>query len=40
MRFKIDENLPIELADLLRDAGFDAMTVPEQGIRIRGGSDE
>jgi hypothetical protein len=27
MRFKIDENLPIELADLLRSAGHDVMTV-------------
>ncbi|MCB9770228.1 MAG: DUF5615 family PIN-like protein [Candidatus Omnitrophica bacterium] len=32
MRFKIDENLPIELAETLRKAGFDAMTVTEQGM--------
>ena len=34
MRFKVDENLPIEIADLLRDAGFDAMTVHEQGMVV------
>lgn len=27
MKFKIDENLPVELADLLQEAGYDAMTV-------------
>jgi predicted nuclease of predicted toxin-antitoxin system len=32
MRFKVDENLPIEAAELLRQAGHDAMTVPEQGL--------
>jgi predicted nuclease of predicted toxin-antitoxin system len=32
MRFKIDENLPIEVAILLRQAGHDAMTVAEQGL--------
>ena len=37
MRFKIDENLPLELADLFSDAGYDAMTVQEQGLV---GSDE
>lgn len=30
MRFKADENLPIEVADLLRQAGHDASTVVEQ----------
>jgi predicted nuclease of predicted toxin-antitoxin system len=31
MRFKVDENLPIEVADLLQSAGFDAETaVAEQ----------
>lgn len=30
MRFKLDENLPAEAADLLRDAGYDAVTVLEQ----------
>jgi predicted nuclease of predicted toxin-antitoxin system len=32
MRFKIDENLPAELADELRAAGHDADTVPAQGL--------
>jgi predicted nuclease of predicted toxin-antitoxin system len=32
MRFKIDENLPEELAELLRDAGWDAATVVEQEL--------
>ena len=27
MKFKIDENLPVELADLLQEAGYDAVTV-------------
>lgn len=27
MQFKIDENLPIEIAELLNDAGHDAKTV-------------
>jgi predicted nuclease of predicted toxin-antitoxin system len=30
MRFKVDENLPIEMAQKLRSAGYDAMTVLEQ----------
>lgn len=30
MKFKIDENLPVDLAELLRAAGFDATTVLEQ----------
>jgi predicted nuclease of predicted toxin-antitoxin system len=30
MRFKIDENLPIEVAEALRQAGHDAATVLEQ----------
>ena len=30
LRFKIDENLPVEAADLLRDHGHDAATVLEQ----------
>jgi predicted nuclease of predicted toxin-antitoxin system len=32
MKFKIDENLPIEVADLLRQAGHDALTVGEQNM--------
>ncbi len=31
-RFKIDENLPTEVADLLRQANYDAMTVGEQAL--------
>jgi len=30
--FKIDENLPVEAAELLSGAGHDAMTVQEQGL--------
>jgi predicted nuclease of predicted toxin-antitoxin system len=30
MRFKIDENLPVEVAELLRGAGHDALTVLDQ----------
>lgn len=30
MRFKIDENLPIDVADMLRNGGHDAITVAEQ----------
>ncbi|CUU34901.1 MAG: DUF5615 family PIN-like protein [Armatimonadetes bacterium] len=32
MRFKIDENLPIELAQQLRAAGYDAETVAGEGL--------
>ena len=32
MRFKIDENLPIDVADLLRLAGHDALTVIDQSL--------
>jgi predicted nuclease of predicted toxin-antitoxin system len=32
MRFKIDENLPAEIAGDLRAAGHDADTVPDQGL--------
>lgn len=32
MKFKIDENLPVEIAVLLRDAGYDATTVVDQGL--------
>jgi predicted nuclease of predicted toxin-antitoxin system len=27
MKFKIDENLPTEFAEILQEAGYDAMTV-------------
>lgn len=32
MKFKIDENLPIEAAELLERAGYDAITVLEQNL--------
>lgn len=33
MKFKIDENLPVEAVLLLREAGHDALSVHEQGLR-------
>lgn len=38
MRFKIDENLPVEIAEILRDRKFDADTVKEENLS--GKSDE
>ncbi len=32
MAFKVDENLPVEVADLLRQAGHDAATVAEEEL--------
>ena len=32
MRFKVDENLPIEVAELLRTASHDAATVTEEAV--------
>jgi predicted nuclease of predicted toxin-antitoxin system len=32
MKFKVDENLPIEIAQLLREAGHDVYSVHEQGL--------
>lgn len=32
MKFKIDENLPVEFADLLQESGYDAMTVNQQQL--------
>lgn len=32
MRFKLDENLPSEASDRLREAGWDAMSVRDQGL--------
>lgn len=32
MKFKVDENLPIEIAGLLREEGHDARTVSEQHL--------
>lgn len=37
MKFKIDENLPVEIAELLRSAHHDAVTVIDQ--RLRGADD-
>ncbi|MBV8544496.1 MAG: DUF5615 family PIN-like protein [Acidobacteria bacterium] len=37
MRFKVDENLPEELPELLREAGWDATSVVEEDL---GGSDD
>src|SRR5438067_1532057 len=37
MRFKVDENLPLEVAELLRAAGHDALTVFDQAL---GGSPD
>jgi predicted nuclease of predicted toxin-antitoxin system len=38
MKFKIDENLPIELAEYLKSQGNDAHTVHDEGIA--GAKDE
>ena len=38
MKFKIDENLPIEAATTLRDAGFDAETIRDE--RLSGADDQ
>lgn len=38
MKFKVDENLPLEVAEVLRAAGYDVLTVEDQGLR--GVSDE
>jgi predicted nuclease of predicted toxin-antitoxin system len=38
MKFKVDENLPVEAAQLLRQWGHDASTVAEQGLA--GGTDD
>ena len=35
MRFKVDENLPVEIADLLREAGNDAATVMDEHLAGR-----
>lgn len=37
MKFKIDENLPIEIADILVSSGHDALTVYNQ--QLAGGAD-
>ena len=33
MKFKIDENLPTEFAEILQEAGYDAMTVHQQKLK-------
>ncbi|MGA7732578.1 MAG: DUF5615 family PIN-like protein [Chloroflexia bacterium] len=33
MKFKLDENLPLEVAVMLRSAGYDALTVHDQNMR-------
>ncbi|MBU0985654.1 MAG: hypothetical protein KKH68_00240 [Proteobacteria bacterium] len=35
MKFKIDENLPIEVTSLLKENGYDAITVLQQDLRVR-----
>jgi predicted nuclease of predicted toxin-antitoxin system len=32
MKIKLDENMPVALAKLLRSSGHDAVTVPEEGL--------
>lgn len=39
MQFKVDENLPIEVGDALRDAGHDAASVHEQRMAGHPDSD-
>ena len=39
MRFKLDENLPVELAEVFREAGHDAVTVVDQGMEGARDSD-
>ena len=36
MRFKVDENLPVEVAQLFQEAGYEATTVLDQQL---GGSN-
>ena len=37
MKFKVDENLPVEIADTLNEAGYAAVTIVAQ--RLRGAKD-
>ena len=39
MRFKLDENLPVDLAGMFRAAGHDAMTVLDQNLKGARDSD-
>lgn len=38
MKFKIDENLPVEFAELLRESGFEADMIEDE--RLSGAGDE
>jgi len=38
VRFKVDENLPVELAEILRQGGHDAFTVGDE--QLAGSSDD
>jgi len=38
LKFKIDENLPVEIAQLLRNSGYDADTINDEGLS--GADDE
>ena len=33
MKFKVDENLPLEIASMLRDIQYDAMAISEQSMQ-------
>ena len=37
MKFKIDENLPIEISEILNNAGYDSKTVNDQ--KLQGSKD-
>ncbi len=39
MQFKVDENLPLEVAEFLRKEGYDARTVLEQGLSSEADAD-
>lgn len=36
MKFKLDENLPVEIVDDLRKLGYDADTVSDEGMMVGG----
>ena len=37
MSFKVDENLPVEVAEILREGGYDAVSVLDQEL---GGAED
>ncbi|MCB8942199.1 MAG: DUF5615 family PIN-like protein [Ardenticatenaceae bacterium] len=39
MKFKTDENLPVQAAEMLRNAGYDALTILEQDLGGEADSD-